>query len=489
MGISKVFKLVFNLLFVFLMGTASLSAQVFDMVVDATGNGDYTSIQAALDKVPSNSSNRTLIFIKSGTYTEKVWVKSTQTNVSLIGENAESVIIDWNDYQGKDGLSGANSYTLLAEGADLYMENITVRNSAGPVGQAVALRTIGDRQVFKNCRFVGNQDTYYAHKNRQYNFKCFVEGNTDFIYGDATCVFDSCTINSIKGGNYITAPADSKLITPLTTGNFIHGLLFRNCDITAASNVSDNSVYLGRPWQPNASSVFVTCNLGSHIKPIGWSTWDSNNHLSSVFAEFENVDSNGNLVDVSQRATWSSQLTETQAANFYSLKFFLRKSFVEWNPVPMVTSLSAPTVFTVNGKTLTWSTVSGAKGYIVYRYGKYMGSTTQTTFIDPSLTLDVATYTVASVNENGTLSEAILPNGGISGIDNNQLIPSFSLQNGIIEVASASQIQLFDITGKLVVSKNNATQLALTTLNEGVYVVRLIDKQGQNTVKKIVYIK
>lgn len=486
-GIFRVFKLGLNLLFLFLVGATTLSAQVFDMVVDANGGGDYQTLQAAFDAVPANSTTRTLIFVKAGTYTEKVWLKSTKINVSVIGENAETVIIDWNDYQGKDGLSGADSYTFLAEGADLYMENITIRNSAGAVGQAVGLRTIGDRQIFKNCKYIGNQDTYYAHKNRQYHYKCFVEGNTDFIYGDATTVFDSCTINSIRGGNYITAPADSKLITQLTTGDFIHGLLFRNCNVTAASNVLDNTVSLGRPWQPKASSVFIKCTLGSHIKPLGWSTWEGTNHLSSVFAEYQNVDENGNLVDVSQRATWSSQLTEAQANNFYSLKFFLRKSFVEWNPMPVVTSLQAPSAVSVNVKTVSWFAVADAVGYVIYRNNQYLGSTKSTSFVDPSLTEDIATYTVVSVSSDGTLSNGTVGNNNPLSTPKVIQKATWFIDNNGISTLSPSSIQLFDITGVCVLSASNVNWLAINQLNDGVYILRLTDRQGDRIVKKIVY--
>ncbi|HLW07698.1 MAG TPA: pectinesterase family protein, partial [Marinilabiliaceae bacterium] len=176
--------------------------QVYDIVVDAHGTGDFNTIGEAISSIPNNQEKRTLILVKNGVYQEKLIVSSSKTFVSIIGEDVNNVIITWSDYQGKDGMFGADSYTLLAEGADFYMENITVVNGYGPGAQAVAIRTTGDRQVFKNCVFKGHQDTYYAHKNRQYNFKCHIEGNTDFIYGDATAVFDSCNIHSIAGGQY-----------------------------------------------------------------------------------------------------------------------------------------------------------------------------------------------------------------------------------------------------------------------------------------------
>ena len=469
-----------------LLSLTPLSAQVFDMVVDASGSGDFETVQAALDNVPANSSNRTLIFIKAGVYTEKVWVKSTKTNVSLIGEDAETVLIQWNDYQGKDGLSGADSYTLLAEGADLYMENITVENTAGPVGQAVAIRTIGERQVFKACRFLGNQDTYYAHKNRQYNYQCYIEGNTDFIYGDATCVFDSCTVNSIRGGSYITAPADSKLITKLTTGDFIHGLLFRYCNITADSNVSDKSVYLGRPWQPNASSVFIQSTLGAHIKAAGWSTWSDNNHLSSVFAEYQNTNEAGDLINVANRVSWSSQLTESQATNLYGLRFFLRKSFVEWDPTPLVVGLDAPSALAINGNTLSWSAVADAKGYLIYKDEVCVGTSATASFTDDNMA-DIASYKVVSVNSNGTLSEGDNSGQATAVTQKKTTEISIYVKPDGIYLASPASVNLFDLTGKSVARSTGTTFVPMQHLNNGIYIVKVTEIEGNSIVKKIVY--
>ena len=254
----------------------SAQAQVYDFVVAKDGSTRYSTIKLALDKVPASSPNRTLIFVKNGVYEEKVWVYANKKNVSIIGESVDGVVISWDDYSGKtSGMSTADSYTLLVEGDDFYGENLTIKNTAGNVGQAVAVRTTGDRQIFKNCKFIGFQDTYYAHKKRQYNVDCYVEGATDFIFGDATTVFENSTINSVKGGQYITAPNDTKLISTTASGDpFYHGLLFLECLLTADEDVPANSYYLGRPWGAPGSAVYIDCTLGEHIRPAGWSEWN-----------------------------------------------------------------------------------------------------------------------------------------------------------------------------------------------------------------------
>ncbi|MFB6343766.1 pectinesterase family protein [Saccharicrinis sp. FJH62] len=468
---------------------AASVAQVFDIVVDPEGAGDFTNITDAINAVPDNASQRTLIFVKSGVYHEKIWLASAKANVSIIGEDVESVILDWDDYQGRvvngSTISGADSYTFLAEGTDLYMENITVKNSAGPVGQAVAIRTIGDRSAFKNCHFLGNQDTYYAHKRRQYNYKCTIEGNTDYIYGDATNVFDSCTIRSIPGGSYITAPADAKLITHFASGNFYHGLLFRYCDVTAASGVADHSVYLGRPWQPNASSVYIECTLGSHIKPEGWSTWSDDNHLTSYFAEYQNETPEGNLVDVSQRVSWSYQLSETQL-NRYALKFFLHNSDniqEYWDPLPAVTPLYDPQNVQLSGNQLTWDLVPEAVGYVIYFQGSVIGFAEENTF---SVTEGInipEDFKVVSVDDYGALSDGSVPvNTALDHIMKNER--DYSFINKKFELPYPVDIDVFDMNGRKLTSVKHKKSCDFSGFPSGIYMIRVEEASGRiNNVK------
>ncbi len=128
------------------------------MTVAQDSSGDYTSIQAAIDASKSFPDQRITIFVKNGTYKEKIVVPACNTRLSIIGEDAEKTIITWDDYFNKIN-RGRNStfytYTLLVIADDFYAENLTIENSAGPVGQALALYVKGDRCVFRNCRISG----------------------------------------------------------------------------------------------------------------------------------------------------------------------------------------------------------------------------------------------------------------------------------------------------------------------------------------------
>ncbi|MBN1184865.1 MAG: hypothetical protein JXB49_21445 [Bacteroidales bacterium] len=463
-----------------LIGQNSSKAQVFNKVVAKYGSGNYTTIQAALNSVSNNSSTRTLIFVKKGVYYEKVDLAATKINVSLIGEDADSVIITYDDNY-NDGTPAAQTHTFYAEANDFYAENITFENSSGAAGQALAIHTIGERQVFKNCKFLGFQDTYYAHKNRQYNLNCYISGATDFIYGDATCVFENCTIMCKSGGSYISAPADAKTITqpnyPSTDPTIYHGLLFKGCDVLAASGVSNSSYYLGRPWNKDASSVYINCRLGDHIKPEGWSTWESNNHLSGCFAEYRSRDTAGVILDVSSRVSWSKQLTISEVNDYYNLAYFLKKNDVEWDPLPITESLAAPSGLQISSQKVSWTGIDTAKGYIIFKNGEIFGFTASDTITDTNM-VSGDTYSVKSVSVNGNLSEM---SGLVTGIPFRQTIkPDIKIYvaGNELYISEEADIRIYSVSGVLMDKFENVKQVHVGSYQSGVYIARLTTQHG-----------
>ena len=278
------------------------------MTVATDGSGNYTSIQKAIDACKSFPDKRITIHIKNGVYNEKIVVPACNNRLSIIGESIEKTIITYGDFFGKIN-RGRNStfytYTMLVEADDFYAENLTIENSAGAVGQAVALHVRGDRCAFHNCRILGNQDTLYTEglNSRQYFKNCYIEGTTDFIFGSATVLFKNCTIFS-KSNSFITAAS--------TPQQMSFGYVFLNCKLQAKEGV--DKVFLGRPWRDYARVVFINCDLGHHILPAGWSNWTGTNRdKTAYFAEFENT---GPGAGKSLRVNWSHQLTEKEASGY-----------------------------------------------------------------------------------------------------------------------------------------------------------------------------
>lgn len=306
----------------------NLPSNPFKIVVAQDGSGDYTSIVEAIKNTKAFPYDRITIFIKNGVYKEKVKIHEWNQNLALVGESKENTIITYDDYFNKVGL-GRNStfytYTLLVEANNVILKNLTIENSSGEVGQAVALSVFSDEVAVINCNLLGNQDTLYASgKGKQYYKNCYIEGTTDFIFGSATAFFENCEIYS-KKNSYITAAS--------TPQDSLFGYVFKDCKITADKAV--DKVYLGRPWRVYAQTVFMNCELGKHILPIGWHNWSKPEAEKTAFyAEYENK---GEGYKPSERVEWSHQLTKREAKK-YTLKNVLGKyketSKKEWYEGP-----------------------------------------------------------------------------------------------------------------------------------------------------------
>jgi pectinesterase len=298
-------------------------ADKYDFIIAKDGSGDFTTIQSAIEACKSFPYQRIKLFIKNGVYHEKVFIPSWNTKISLIGESKDSTIITYDDYFKKIN-KGPNSTfytaTVLVQANDFHAENITIENSAGPVGQAIALAVEADRCAFVNCKLIGSQDTLYvAGENaRQYFNSCYIEGTTDFIFGEAIALFEKCTIKS-KSNSYITAAS--------TPENISYGLVFKSCVLTSAPEI--NKVYLGRPWRKYAKTVFINCNMGAFISAEGWDNWKNPDNEKTVFyAEYE---SKGPGANAKQRVSWSHQLSTEQASKYTIENIF--RGRLKWNPI------------------------------------------------------------------------------------------------------------------------------------------------------------
>ncbi|MDR2840453.1 MAG: hypothetical protein LBV75_04220 [Paludibacter sp.] len=299
-------------------------AQTYDYTVASDGTGDFTSVQEAVNACPDNV--RKTIFIKAGTYSEKVMIgshsRTSNKLLNIIGENAETTLITWDDYNGKSIVYDGNtttsgtpqSATFTVNAVDFYAENITIKNTY-TAKQAVALYNVADRQTFKNCRIIGYQDTHYLKKGRRsYFYDCYIEGATDYICAGGTALFENCTLKSIKNNSYITAPEDITAFRQVGTKKYYYGFVFLNCNLISDSGIE---VYLGRPWQGTSSSVYLSCTM-QNIKSAGWSIWSGNdNHLTSFFAEYQSKKQDGTAIDTTQRISWSYQLTADEVQNYY----------------------------------------------------------------------------------------------------------------------------------------------------------------------------
>ena len=300
-----------KLIALLLLATLAAHARTGPIVVAQDGTGTYRTVQEAVDAVPNQAQKTVTIRIKKGTYREKLVVPTLKTHLRLVGDDAATTILTFNDHTGD--AAGHNTYTshsVLVQANDFAAENLTFENNAGyTAGQAVALHVEGDRCTFRRCRVVGNQDILFlaTGHTRQYFQDCYLEGTTDFIFGASTAVFDHCVIKS-KKNSFITAAS--------TPEKQPFGFVFLNCQLTADTALA-KKVHLGRPWRPSAKVVYLNTEMGSHIAPAGWDNWKNpENEKTAYFAEYN---STGPGARPAARVAWSHQLSAKEAKQ-YTLK-------------------------------------------------------------------------------------------------------------------------------------------------------------------------
>src|SRR5688572_6399756 len=293
------------------------------ITVARDGSGDHKTIQAALNAVPSNNHNPVIIYIRNGNYYEKLFLDSTKTFVTLIGEDKFKTVLTYNDHTGKlspagDTINTRTSWSFKILADNFTARDITFQNDAGfDAGQAVAVESDGDKARFINCRFIGNQDVLFTNNDnsRQYYENCYIEGTTDFIFGSSTVWFEKCHIHS-KKNSHVTAASTPK--------EKEFGYIFNDCILTGDSSL--HNVSLGRPWRPYAHVVYMNCFIGGHIKAEGWSNWNNTeNYKTTRYSEYKNY---GPSSDAAKRTGWAKQLTDEERK-----KFTIANVLNGWDPL------------------------------------------------------------------------------------------------------------------------------------------------------------
>jgi pectin methylesterase-like acyl-CoA thioesterase len=333
----------FTALLALCVAVCATEASGRDYFVNPSGaGGAFPTVQGAVDAVTGQTeTDRANIFIAPGQYVQRVSVNKPFVTFIGQGDVPTDVVISFN---GTVQPGNYNATVSIFPGATAFMaRNLTFRNStpSSSTTQALAVESEADRAVFDNVWFLGYQDTLFvSNQSRQYFRRSWISGDVDFIFGNATAVFDACTIES-KGGGYITA-AD----TLRTTAN---GMIFLDCALmTGFGRAPDNSVYLGRPWlhdpaQENSSVIYIRARMGPHITQAGWHPWDglvlspgTNRDPYTRYSEWGSTDLAGQLLADSDgngtpngRVSWADPMTAAQAANYTLENIFGPVEF--WN--------------------------------------------------------------------------------------------------------------------------------------------------------------
>uniref|UniRef100_A0A0B7JKY2 pectinesterase n=1 Tax=Bionectria ochroleuca TaxID=29856 RepID=A0A0B7JKY2_BIOOC len=229
-------------------GAARTSPPSGAIIVSKSG-GDYKTIQEAVNAA---SASAAVIFIQPGTYEEQVLIESGAGALTIYGytegdqDYSKKEVILTHSLGADEAGSNDASGTLRAKNDGLKVYNINIENSRGKGTQAIALSAYGSEQGYYGCQFLGYQDTILTSKGNHYFHGCYIEGATDFIFGqDSIAWFENCTIG-ISAKGYITANGRDEASNP-------------------------------------------GCELGAVVNSAGWSTWGSTPTDNVYYGEIGNT--------------------------------------------------------------------------------------------------------------------------------------------------------------------------------------------------------
>lgn len=299
------------------------------LVVAQDGSAPFSSVQQAIDALPESGGE---IAVKPGTYREVVTIRKPHVHLHGTDSDSEKTVIEFNHGPSNGGTFASG--TLYVEAPDATIDHLTVANDLGSGhGQGVALYVTADRAVFRHLRVLGAQDTLFAASRycygdygpcvaaRQYFEDCYIEGNTDFIFGDAMAVFERSELHGIAKGNVMyTAQSRHTADQPES------GYVFDRCRLTGEAR-ERGAISLGRPWRPYATVVFLHARIDAPVIPAGWTEWPRFGKPSLPTAFYAEYESTGPGADPAAREPYSKQLTEAEARP-WSPKEFLRG----WRP-------------------------------------------------------------------------------------------------------------------------------------------------------------
>ncbi|CAK7328462.1 unnamed protein product [Dovyalis caffra] len=290
------------------------------ILVDHSGHGDFSSVQSAIDSIPEENKNWVRVYIRAGTYREKVNIPSKKPFIILKGEGKRRTQIVWDDHD-----STLQSPTFTSSADNIVVRSVAFVNSYNfphnnnPRMPAVAAMVTGDKTAFYQCRFAGLQDTLWDEAGRHYFKDCSIQGAVDFIFGSGQSIYEDCSIQVLEEGGVITAQGRRN---PDDTNGFV----FKGCTVFGSS-----SVFLGRPWGSYSRVLFYDSKFSNIVDPKGWDAWNSVGHEDRLtFAEYGNF---GPGADTSKRVNWSKKLSPQGLEELSSISFINADNWIEEQPI------------------------------------------------------------------------------------------------------------------------------------------------------------
>ena len=274
-----------------------------DYVVSKNGTGDFTSIQDAINAIPSDNHNQFIIYIKNGLYSEKLFIE--RNNIVLVGEDKDSTRIvyaelreNWRNNHPDD--YGAAVVNIKNNVSNLILKNLTVYNDFGRLygntGHQFAIRgSMGvTKIIIDNCNIIADGgDTlslWNTDDGMYYHRKCYFEGYVDYVCPRGYCFVDDCKFfghnlsasiwhdgNANKDQKFVIKNSFFDGVSNFPLGRFHKDSQFYLLDCTFSKNMADTNIYFSKSNPPRELKwgkrvYYYNCNsLGNNFQ------WFANN--------------------------------------------------------------------------------------------------------------------------------------------------------------------------------------------------------------------
>jgi pectate lyase/pectin methylesterase-like acyl-CoA thioesterase len=408
------------------------------LTVAADGSGDFYTLQAAIDLIPTGNTTPRTITVKNGTYFEEI-VMTNRGFIKILGQDRALTRVVYPNNNTFNNVGGGiyHRATFIASGvSNLTLANLTFHNTTPQNGsQAEALIISGSTTTGKNV--VSNVSLYSYQDTLQTSGQCYItdsyiEGDVDFLWGGGPTFFNNCEIKILRTGAYFAQ---------VRNGSGNHGFVFRNCRFTAAAGIANTFFNridpAGFPYSEvvildstfgdatnNAFLSTVTGNSGTDYKATWWLlNGTSAATLASLTPNLHNwtnniVDRNGVALTDGNSDTFTEMPADaTTQANYRNAFWVLNHRPSDnttpgsWTPVIAPIFLSQPADATVDsGQPVTFTAVTAALPAATYQWKKdgtdIPGATSASYTIPNAIGLDGGSYTVVATNASGSTTSA-----------------------------------------------------------------------------------
>jgi pectin methylesterase-like acyl-CoA thioesterase len=299
----------------------------------AWDGGNFCTVQGAVDWVPQNNTRPITISVAAGPpYTGIVHVPANKPFLTVQGLDRNGSVLQYPNNNNLNPTVNSRS-TFGVDASDFTLQDITIVNTTPHGGsQAEAFRGNNSRILLQRVTLKSFQDTLML-QGSGFVTNSYIEGDVDFMWGSGAVFFQNTELKAVTSGGYYTQ---------IRNGQGQNGNVYLNCKLTAAAGVT--GMYLGRidpTVFPYSQVVYLNSAMGSHIVPAGWLLNNATTAPNVQFWEYQSTDANGAPLDVSQRASFSRQLSAAEAARWSDPSFVLGG----WSPVTLGTSSGpAPTL-------------------------------------------------------------------------------------------------------------------------------------------------